>query len=258
MKKLLLIALTGLLTIGASAPVMALGPLDVDAELPFYSKYVWRGTNRVNDSVMQPSLDVGLFGFTLGVWGNYDLTDINGKSGKFTEVDYTLGYELTLPLVNLGGGFISYDFPEHDIPGTTEFYLSGGVNVLLSPKLEVFFDIDEIKGTYWLATIDHDFGLGETSKINLASGLGMGSESYVAGYFGNQMTIPNNDLGASATDFYLTVSVPFHPIPFLSIIPSATYTSLLGDAKKALDEDNALYSNKKTNFYWGLSGVFSF
>ena len=78
MKKLLLIALTGLLTLGASAPALALGPLDDEAELPVYSKYVWRGMNLVDDAVLQPSLEVGLFGFELAVWGNLYLTGLGG------------------------------------------------------------------------------------------------------------------------------------------------------------------------------------
>ncbi len=129
MKKLLLIALTGLLTVGATAPALALGPLDVEAELPVYSKYVWRGMNLVDEAVLQPSLEVGLFGFELAVWGNMYLTDIESESGQFSEVDYTLGYELELTLFELEAGFIYYTYPKHHFDDTTEFYLGGKVNV---------------------------------------------------------------------------------------------------------------------------------
>lgn len=258
MKKLLLIALTGLLAIGSTAPAFAFGPVDIEAELPYYSKYVWRGMNTVDDSVLQPSIELGLLGFELAIWGNMDLTDINGNSGKFSEWDYTLGYEFALPRIELGAGFIHYTFPESDFPSTTEFYLSGELGVLLSPSLAVYFDIDEIKGAYWEASVNHDFALGETSKLNLEGGLGLGSKSYIEGYFGAMTAVPNNDLGASAADYYLRASVPFHPVPLFSIVPSVTYASLLGDAKKALDGNDLLYYGKKDNFYWGISAAFSF
>ena len=258
MKKLLLIVLTGLLTIGTTAPAFALGPVDVEAELPYYSKYVWRGMNTVDDSVLQPSIELGLLGFKLAVWGNLDLTDINGTSGKFSEVDYTLGYKFALPKIELGAGFIHYTFPESDVTSTTEFYLSGELGIFLSPSLAAYFDIDEVEGTYWEASVNHDFALGETSKLNLKGGLGLGSKSYIDGYFGANMAVPNNDLGASAADYYLRASLPFHPIPLFSIVPSVTYTSLLGDAKKAVDNDGTLYSGKKENMIWGLAASFSF
>ncbi|MEN8008097.1 MAG: TorF family putative porin [Candidatus Krumholzibacteriota bacterium] len=258
MKKLLLIALTGLLAVGATAPALALGPLDIEAELPYYTKYVWRGMNLVDDAVLQPSIEVGLFGFELGVWGNLDLTDINGDSGKFSEVDYFLGYELELPLVELGTGFIFYTFPEIDGAGTTEFYLSAEAGVLLSPSLAVYFDIDEVKGTYWEASVNHDFALGETATLNLAAGLGMGSESYINGYFGEMLLVPNPDLGASPADYHVRASLPFHPVPLFTIAPSVTYTSLLGDAETALDNDELLYYGKSENVVWGIAAGFEF
>ncbi len=258
MKKLLLIALTGLLTIGATAPALALGPVDVEAELPVYTKYVWRGMNLVDDAVLQPSIEVGLFGFELAVWANMYLTDIHNEAGQISEVDYTLGYELELAVIELEAGFLHYSYPKHYFDDTTEFYLAGEVNVLLSPSLAVYQDIDKFKGAYWAASVGHGFGLGETMQLELTGGLGLGSKGYVSGYFGGMMTVPDTDLDASMTDYFVRAEVPFSPIPFLSIVPSVTYTSLLGDAKKALDDDDVLYSGKKDNVVWGLAAGFSF
>jgi len=258
MKKLLLIALTGLLTIGATVPALALGPVDIEAELPFYTKYVWRGMNLVDDTVLQPSLEAGLFGFELAVWGNMYLTDIAGESGQFSEFDYTIGYELELALFEIEAGFLFYSYPKHPLEDTTEFYLGAEVNVLLSPSLTVYQDIDRHKGAYWAASIGHGFGLGETMNLDLTAGLGLGSEGFISGYFGNMLTVPPTDLGASATDYYLRGEIPFNPIPFLSITPSVTYSSLLGDAEKALDNDEMLYYGKKENMVWGLAASFSF
>lgn len=258
MKKLLLIVLTGLLITGATAPALALGPLDIEAELPVYTKYVWRGMNLVDDAVLQPSLEVGLFGFELAVWGNMYLTDIANESGQFGEVDYTIGYELELALFELEAGFIFYTYPKHHFDDTTEFYVGGKVNVLLSPSLMVYQDIDKFKGAYWAASIGYGFDMSETLKLDLTGGVGLGSQSFISGYYAGMLTVPDTDLDASMTDFFVRAELPFHPIPFLSITPSATYTSLLGDAKKALDNDEMLYSGKKDNMIWGLAAGFSF
>lgn len=258
MKKLLLIALTVVVAYGSAMPAAALGPLDLKADLPVYSKYVWRGMNLTNDPVLQPSLGVNLLGFEFSAWGNMDLTDINGAKTEFSEWDYTLGYTLGLPFIELGGGFIHYSYPKHHFDDTTEFFLSAKAGVILSPSLAVYQDIDKFKGAYWAASIGHGFTLGESVQVDLTGGLGLGSKGFISGYFGGMLSVPDTDLGASVSDFFVRAEVPFHPIPFLSITPSVTFTSLLGDAKKAVDNNEMLYSGKKDNVVWGLAASFSF
>lgn len=260
MKKLLLVVLA--LWVSA-APALALGPLGLDAALPLQSKYIWRGMNQSNDYVLQPSLDVGVFGFTFGVWANMDLTDINDLSGDFTEIDYKLAYQLGLPFIELGAGFLFYDYPAHDRDNTSEFYLSAKTSVILSPSLALFQDIDKYKGAYWLATIAHGFQLGESSKLDMTAGLGLGSENFIKGYYPMDPDLPWNpefSNGASITDFYIDLRIPFHPIPFLTIAPNVTWTSLVGDAKDSVAAvpDESVYFGKTDNFLWGLTAVFSF
>jgi hypothetical protein len=264
MKKLLLIALVGLLTVSAAAPAMALGPLDAEAELPLYSKYVWRGMVAVDDYVLQPSAALSIMGFKLGVWGNYNLTDINttdvrDTKGEFTEINYTLGWGMSLPLLNFGFGLIYYDFPKLDDFSTSELYLSAKVNVILSPSLIIYQDLDAIKGGYWDLGIGHDFALGETSKLEMTAGLGLGSQSYFEGYFtGGGAFNPDTEFGTSAADARIGAALPFHPIPFLTVTPKVAWTTLLGDAKDAVDGNDALYYGKTDAFYWGLSAMFKF
>lgn len=258
MKMPLLIALTGLLVMGSVAPALALGPVSVDAELPVYSKYVWRGMNNTNDWVLQPSLYVGLFGFTAGVWGNMDLSDVNGYSTEFKEHDYLLAYKLGLPFLELGAGFIWYSYPNESRSNTAEFYVSAKASVLLSPSLAVYQDIDKYKGAFWEATIGHGVMLGESAVLDLTGGLGLGSKSYISGYYASETSLTDPDVNASATDLFIKAGLPFHPIPFLSITPSFTYTVLLGDAKNAVENTEGLYSNKKNNAIWGLSAAFNF
>lgn len=264
MKKLLLFALAGLLTFSAAAPALALGPLDAEAELPLYSKYVWRGIVATDDYVLQPSLALGIFGFKLGVWGNYELTDVNSSDvldtkGEFTEVNYTLGWGFSIPLVHLGLGLIYYDFPKIEDASTSELYLSAKFSVILSPSLVFYQDLDKFKGGYWDFGIGHDFALGETTNLEMTAGLGLGSESYFNGYFtGGGAFVPDTDFGTSAADARIAAAVPFHPVPFFTVTPSVTWTTLLGDAKDAVDGNENLYNGKTDAFYWGLSVLFKF
>ena len=71
---------------------------------------------------------------------------------------------------------------------------------------------------------------------------------------------PDYSIGASLTDYFIDARVPFHPIPFLTIAPSVTWTSLLGDAKDSINAapDGQYYDGKTDNFFWGLSATFSF
>jgi hypothetical protein len=259
-----MIVLVATLVLGATS-ALALGPLDAEAELAVYSKYVWRGIVTVDDYVLQPSVGLGIAGFHAGFWGNVDMTDINSGEGfdtewKFTEIDWTLGWGMSLPLVDLGLGFIYYTFPQADGVDTTELYLSGQVNVLLNPSLVIYQDLDLVKGGYWDFNVSHGFALGATNSLEVGAGLGLGSKSYMDGYFGSGgVFIPENELGTSMADFRISAAVPFNPVPMFTVTPSVTYTSLLGDAKDAVDgSDGMLWYGKSDAFFWGLSAGFSF
>jgi hypothetical protein len=263
MKKLMMFVLATVLVTGATS-ALALGPLDAEADLPVYSKYVWRGMVNVDDYVLQPAVGLGVFGFHASFWGNVDMTDINTSEladteWKFTEIDWTLGYTLGLPLFKLGGGFIWYTYPQDTGTETVEFYLGAEASVILNPKLYLYQDLDAYKGAYWDASIGHGFALGETNQLNVTLGVGLGSEGYHDGYFGGGVFIPETDLSANFTDARIVVDLPFHPIPFFTITPSVAWTTLIGDAKKAVeDSEEMLYYGKKDAFFWGLSAKFSF
>ncbi len=265
MKKLMMMALTGLVLVTAAAPVLALGPVDVEADLALNSKYVWRGMVETPDVVLQPGATVSFLGFGAGFWGNIDTNDVNGPDAawEFNEFDWILSYSLSLAILNLDAGFINYTFPHSDAASTTEFYFGASVSVLLSPSLKVYHDIDQIKGTYWEASISHAMALSPGTDLELGAGLGMGSKSYIEGYFGglpaNLPTLPDVPVDASMTDYYVRAGVPFHPIPLFTVTPSVTYSSLTGDVKDIIDDPDGLkYHSESDAFVWGLSVSFLF
>ena len=271
MKKLIMTALTGLVLVAMATPVLALGPVDVNAELGLHSKYVWRGMVTTPDMVLQPAVDVNLFGLTAGFWGNMDTNDVNEQKSEFNEIDWTLGYEMNLPFLNFGTGFIHYRFPNSmnpldgtpiATPSTTELYLHASANVILSPSLTFYQDIDEIKGGYWEASVSHGLPLSPVANLDMEAGLGLGSKGYIEGYFGEHTilpAVPEVPGNASLTDAYLTASMPYSLALFFTITPSVTYTTLMSDVKDIVDlADGEAYHGESDAFFWSLTGTFTF
>ena len=72
---------------------------EVESESPFtigvdmVSAYVWRGI-KYSGPAIQPSLEYGIGGFAVGVWGSFDL--VNGFNEIDTYASYTLDFGLSL------------------------------------------------------------------------------------------------------------------------------------------------------------------
>ena len=215
MNKILLTALTLVMMISAALPALAFGPLDVDADLTYMSKYVWRGMVANPEAVLQPSMSASIMGIGFGFWGNMDLTDITGRSGEFTEIDYVATYGLPLPFVDLDFGLIYYDFKEVD-------------------------------GAYVSAGISHGVAMGPELELELGATVGFGDTGYGEHYYGLD--------SGSLTDFLISASVPFDPIPFFTITPSVNYGTQMGDAKTSTDDADG----DSDAFFYGISASFSF
>ncbi len=252
MKKILFSVLTLLIMISTALPALALGPVDVDADLTYMSKYVWRGMVANPEAVLQPSFSANILGIGFGFWGNMNLTDFSGFSdlsengGKFTEIDYVASYGLPLPLVDLNFGLIYYDFPNSDVPSTAEAFISGSVGILLSPTLSIYYDFKENDGAYVNAGISYPVTLAPEVDLDLGASLGYGDNGYNKSYFGVE--------SSGMTDFLLTASIPFNPIPFFTITPSVNYSTQIGDYKTATDDADG----DSDAIFYGLSVSFSF
>lgn len=235
--------LSALILLIQASPGAALGPLDVQAELGVFSKYVWRGMIETDEAVLQPVIAADLLGFGAEIWGNLDLTDAKaagevpgGAKGKFSELTYTLSYGVSLPMLRLEAGVSNYTYPNTPFPTTTELYAAAEAQVLLNPALAVYYDVDEIDGSYVTAGVSHGLPLSPLADLRLAAVLGYGSGDYVAGYFGAAESAEKaaGEIGAGLTDVLLTVALPYRPLPMVTITPSLAYASLMGDAQDAV------------------------
>ncbi|GAG32135.1 unnamed protein product, partial [marine sediment metagenome] len=117
----------------------AFGESKVDFEITadFFSKYIWRGQNIADDPVFQSGFSASYRGLTAAIWGNLELTSINGNSGDFSELDYCLDYSGKVPGIkgvgySIGAGY--YTFPGTAIKDTTEVYAGLSFDLPLSPS----------------------------------------------------------------------------------------------------------------------------
>jgi uncharacterized protein (TIGR02001 family) len=122
---------------------------EVRYEVGLLSHYVWRGITLTEDPVLQPSVEIAhASGVTFEVWGNVDLGDDNDTEWELNEARLVVDYGRRVGDLELGVGLVEYLFPGTPFPGTRELSLRLGYDALVSPRLEVFYDVDEIEGAY--------------------------------------------------------------------------------------------------------------
>ena len=94
------------IVLGLVGTVSAQDKLEATTQMDFFSKYIWRGQNFTDGPVSQPSVNLSYKRFTLSVWGNLELDNVNNSRWDITETDITLDYTNYL----LGHDVIEYSF----------------------------------------------------------------------------------------------------------------------------------------------------
>ncbi len=157
---------------GAEEGVKPTGSADVG----IYSKYIWRGYELSDDSVViQPSATVEYRGFSMNIWGNLD-TDFDdmdpGTSDKseWTETDLTLAYDRSFGPWALGLGYIYYGLDGVD--DSQEVYVSLGLDLFLSPTLTVYREVSHYPGWYVNFGLSHSIELAGGITLDLAGSAG--------------------------------------------------------------------------------------
>jgi hypothetical protein len=232
-----------------------------DASIGFYSKYVWRGFELSDGSmVIQPSLSASYKGFGANLWANLD-TDLAGyDSHKWNETDFTLSYDGSHEKLGYGVGWIYYalngigdvivtevDGPDEvtviEVEDTQEFYGTLSYDVLLSPTLIIYYDTDNLAGAWYVNLgLGHSFMIAEKYSLDLGLSLG-----YL-------------DDGESYNEFHdglLSASMSFPVNEYLSITPEIYWSFPLSSDAGDLIEDASI-SNDDNFIYGGVSASFSF
>lgn len=145
----------------SSISLFAQSELSVGGDL--VSRYVWRGTDFGQSPSIQPGLDFSTSGFSVGVWGAYQLGR-DASELPSDELDLYLGYSLALGsssldfvvtdyyFPNAGGRFGDYDGEgkgahiievgaTYTAPESFPIYLSAYVNVYNETDNSSYFEI---------------------------------------------------------------------------------------------------------------------
>jgi hypothetical protein len=146
-------------------------PLDIGVDL--VSRYVWRGTDYGSSPSIQPSMELGLGGFALGVWGAYT-TNLPGVQEMDLYASYTFSDIVTIGITDyfFPDEIFGYDYYEfrgdssaHILEGMASF--NGLENLPLTFMVGYNFAYDSQNSTY--------FELGYSfSILNIFLGAGNG------------------------------------------------------------------------------------
>jgi hypothetical protein len=212
----------------------------------YYSKYIWRGQNIDDKSVLQPLISASAYGFTGSIWGNLDLTNKSqtapDNAWEFSEFDYTLDYSGKVPDVNwlnFSVGTIYYRFPNTGFKPTTEIYGGLSLDMPLSPSFKWYRDVDEIDGSYLQFGIGHFFEkIIEVNEkcycgLQLGASVGWADSAYNNGYFG----VDRNRFN----DLTLSTGLCVQIDPWM-VRPNINYSTMLSDAiREAADRSDNIW-----------------
>ena len=116
---------------------------DAGVSLDLASAYVFRGVTFNDGLVLQPGLEVVSGDFTVGVWGNMDLDDMDDtlEDSEFSEIDIYGTYALPVDALDTSIGYTEYAYPNGGV-ADREVSLSIGKDCLLSPSLGIYYGCD--------------------------------------------------------------------------------------------------------------------
>ncbi len=195
------------------------------ASVGIFSNYVWRGQKLSNSYVIQPSVGITYNGFGANLWANYD-SDYNDQ-GEHTETDLTLDYSFNYERFSFDAGYIYYAL--EGVDDTQEVYFSVSYDIVLNPTLTVYYDFDEGKGGFVIASVGYDFELPYKSTLSLGASASYNLNNKVMGY---------DSVGDDFSNFYngeVSASLSIPVWKTVTVEPSIAYSfPLSNDAEDAL------------------------
>jgi len=220
-------------------------PLEVSADIAFYSDYVWRGFLLDDDPVIQPGVNLSAYGFSASFWSSFDV--ITDDALDSDEVDFTLDYTYEHDLFSLSAGHTWYTFPAADTD-TQEFYIGGSVNVpifediVLSPGLKWFHDYGDTNdggalGDYFLLDLGYSIPVADTGiSVDLYNSVSYNNEFFINGDGGEYLVSAG-------------LSIPLYK-DNVKISPSISYSVPYGDLSDSSDgnQDDKLFGGATLSF----------
>jgi hypothetical protein len=253
------------LTIIAFGPFCALAEEEdkptASAEVGAFSKYVWRGWEYSEDSVVvQPSVTVGYKGFSLNLWGNLDTHNKVTEESEYNETDYTVAYDTSIGDYEIGVGYVYYGVKEVD--DAAEFYASVCASKCpVAPTLTIYREVSDAQGWYLNLGVSHSFPLMGEITLDLA-----GSAGYYYSEDDDFVEVDNhlNPTTKRYRSFHdglisMGMTIPLHD--YITLTPMMAYSFPLVDNADDLityDNQDSGLSNNSSYFFGGATLSISF
>lgn len=225
-----------------------------DLSVSALSKYVWRGFEYSNDSiVIQPSMTVGYKGFSANVWGNVD-TDVYSAdptvstTNAWNETDFTLAYDWTVGPVGMTAGYIYYGLDGFE--DTQEIFAKASLDTILAPTVAVYRDFDHAPAWYVTFGVSHSVPL--TEKIGLDLGAQVG---YLSADDVDDIEEVDSSFAGTGNEYsgfhdgLLTASITIPVGEYISVTPGVNYSFPLSSKAGDLIESSSM--SGKDNFVYG-------
>jgi hypothetical protein len=175
----------------------------VDLALDYADQYLFRGVVLLgeDEEVLVPHATLTIGNFSLWTYGYIGEFGEDPDEGDYNEVDVGADYTFSAGKFSLTLGALTYQYTGEVERGlgfadTEELYAIAAWDVMLSPTVSYYHDIDAIDGGYLQAGISHSFPLGDKVSLDLSGAVG----------FDNKY---NSDQAFQLNDILLGLDVPW-------------------------------------------------
>ena len=106
---------------------------------------------------------------------------------------------------------------------TNEIYLGAGYDIIGSPSIKIYQDVEVVDGTYASFSAGYRFKVSDLTSIDISGAVGFGSENMNMALYGS------SESGAGISDALIVVSAPFAIAEYFIITPIIAVSSILDD-----------------------------
>lgn len=201
--------------------------LSINLSTAFNTDYLFRGFNLYDGASIQPSATIayeteGFGTFGGSVWSHLS-AEGNRKDEAFTEIDYTLTYDISYEAFSFTLGHVFYTFPKDDndlILSSNEIFASVTADALLAPTFSFYHDYQAFDAQYYELNFSHSLEIDQLGK-------GFNTTPYVAVGFASNSEKVYNDDGATHVAFGTSFDLTLGDVAFT---PSLNYSRKIDES----------------------------